>query len=75
MRGFVLLLWAAAALADGYPEGRSVQTIEGTETALLVPMTEGLSFKASLVDLYNSSPDEDSQSNTLSTLLGLSLGF
>jgi hypothetical protein len=45
------------------------------ETALVVPMTEGLSFKASVVDLYNSSPDEDSQSNTLSTLLGLSLGF
>jgi hypothetical protein len=45
------------------------------ETALLVPMTEGLSLKASVVDLYNSSPAEDSQSNTLSTLLGLSLGF
>jgi putative salt-induced outer membrane protein YdiY len=45
------------------------------ETALLVPMTEGLSFKASVVDLYNSSPAEDSKSNTLATLLGLSLGF
>ena len=45
------------------------------ETALLVPMTEGLSFKASVVDLYNSSPSDDTQSNSLSTLLGLSLGF
>lgn len=45
------------------------------ETSLLVPMTEGLSLKASLVDLYNSSPSDDTQSNSLSTLLGLSLGF
>ncbi len=45
------------------------------ETALLVPMTEGLSFKASVVDLYNSSPADETQSNSLSTLLGLSLGF
>ena len=45
------------------------------ETALLVPMTEGLSFKASVVDLYNSSPSDETQSNSLSTLLGLSLGF
>jgi putative salt-induced outer membrane protein YdiY len=45
------------------------------ETALLVPMTEGLSLKASVVDLYNSSPSDDTQSNSLSTLLGLSLGF
>ncbi|MCK6460085.1 MAG: hypothetical protein L6Q95_09355 [Planctomycetes bacterium] len=57
MRGFVLLLWAAAALADGYPEGRSVQTIEGTETALLVP--EGLSAerKGSLVILLHGAGD------------------
>jgi hypothetical protein len=45
------------------------------ETALVVPMTEGLSLKASLVDLYNSSPADDTTSNSLSTLLGLSLGF
>jgi putative salt-induced outer membrane protein YdiY len=45
------------------------------ETALVVPMTAGLSLKASLVDLYNSSPADDAQSNSLSTLLGLSLGF
>lgn len=45
------------------------------ETSLLVPMTEGLSLKASLVDLYNSSPADDTKSNSLSTLLGLSLGF
>jgi predicted esterase len=57
MRGFVLLVWAAAAAADGYPEGRSVQTIEGTETALLVP--EGLSAerKGSLVVLLHGAGD------------------
>jgi predicted esterase len=35
----VALLWAGAALADElpYPAGRSVQQIEGTETALLIP--------------------------------------
>jgi len=57
MRGLVLLIWAAAALADAYPEGRSVQTIEGTETALLVP--EGLSAerRGSLVILLHGAGD------------------
>jgi putative salt-induced outer membrane protein YdiY len=45
------------------------------ETSLAVPIGKGLSFKASLVDLYNSSPAEDAKGNTLSTLVGLSLGF
>lgn len=39
----VVLAWAGTALADElpYPTGRSVQQIEGTETALLIP--DGLS--------------------------------
>jgi predicted esterase len=57
MRGLVLFCWAAAAVAEGYPEGRSVQTIEGTEAALLVP--EGLSEerKGSLVILLHGAGD------------------
>jgi putative salt-induced outer membrane protein YdiY len=45
------------------------------ETALLVPIVEGLSFKASLVDTYDSLPAEGSESNSLAGLLGLALGF
>ncbi len=37
MRCLALLALAAAAFAADYPAGKSVQTIEGVETALLVP--------------------------------------
>jgi predicted esterase len=57
MRGFVLLLWAAAALADGYPEGRSVHTIEGAETALLVPQGLSPERPGSLVILLHGNGD------------------
>jgi len=45
------------------------------ETSLLVPLISKLSFKVSLVDLYDSSPADDTQKNSLATLVGLSLGF
>jgi hypothetical protein len=45
------------------------------ETSLLIPMWQALSFKLSLVDVYDSTPAEDADENTLSTLLGLSYGF
>jgi hypothetical protein len=45
------------------------------ETSLLVPLASSLSFKASLLDLYNASPAEGTDENSLSTLLGLSVGF
>ncbi len=45
------------------------------ETSLLVPLISRLSFKVSLVDLYNNSPADDTQKNSLATLVGLSLGF
>jgi putative salt-induced outer membrane protein len=43
------------------------------ETTLLIPIVEQLAFKASLIDEYNSVPAEDAVSNSLTTLLGLSL--
>ena len=43
------------------------------ETGLLVPIVEQLSFKASLVDEYNSQPADDATSNSIATLFGLSL--
>ncbi len=45
------------------------------ESSLLVPLANSLSFKASLIDVYNSAPAEDTENNSLSTLIGLSLGF
>jgi putative salt-induced outer membrane protein YdiY len=45
------------------------------ETGLLIPIVEQLSLKASLVDEYNSQPAEDAVSNSLATLLGLSLVY
>jgi len=45
------------------------------ETSLLVPLISRLSFKFSLVNLYNNSPAEDTEKNNLSMLVGLSLGF
>ncbi|MGH7287993.1 MAG: DUF481 domain-containing protein, partial [Myxococcota bacterium] len=45
------------------------------ETALVVPIYQQLAFKASLVDEYNSQPEEDTSANSLTTLLGLSLMY
>jgi hypothetical protein len=45
------------------------------ETALLIPIYEQLSLKASLIDEYNSQPADDTVSNSLTTLLGLSLAY
>ena len=45
------------------------------ETALLIPIVEQLSFKAALIDEYNSQPADDAVANSLSTLLGLSLVY
>jgi hypothetical protein len=45
------------------------------ETALLIPLWEAISFKASIVNLYDSTPAEDTEENSLSTLIGLSYGF
>jgi len=45
------------------------------ETGLLIPLMEQLSLKASVVDEYNSQPEEDTSANSLTTLMGLSLGF
>jgi len=45
------------------------------ETALLIPIVEQLSFKAALIDEYNSQPAEDAVSNSLTTLFGLSLTY
>jgi len=56
MRGLILLLGAATALADGFPAGRSVQTIEGVETALLVPELSK-EHPASLVILLHGAGD------------------
>ncbi len=43
------------------------------ETALLVPIVKQIAFKLSVIDDYNAHPAEDTASNSLSTLLGLSL--
>jgi len=45
------------------------------ETGLLIPLMEQLSLKASLVDEYNSQPEDDTSANSLTTLLGLALTF
>jgi putative salt-induced outer membrane protein YdiY len=45
------------------------------ESSLLVPLARQVSFKASILDTYNSSPAEDTDRNSFSTALGLSLGF
>jgi hypothetical protein len=46
-----------------------------SESSLLVPVASSLSFKASVIDLYNSAPAQDIEKNNLSTLVGLSFGF
>lgn len=53
MRCLVLLVTAAAAFAGEYPAGKSVQKIEGVETALLVPDAS----PASLVILLHGAGD------------------
>ena len=45
------------------------------ETALLIPIVEQLSLKASVIDEYNSQPADDAVSNSVATLLGLSLVY
>jgi putative salt-induced outer membrane protein YdiY len=45
------------------------------ETALLIPIYEQLSLKAALIDEYNSQPADDTVSNSLTSLLGLSLVY
>lgn len=45
------------------------------ETELLIPMWEAISFRVAIVNLYDSTPAEDTDENSLSTLIGLSYGF
>jgi len=45
------------------------------ETALLIPMWEAISFRVSIVNLYDSTPAEGTDENSLATLVGLSYGF
>jgi len=45
------------------------------ETALLIPMWEAISFRVSIVNLYDSTPAEGTDENSLATLIGLSYGF
>jgi putative salt-induced outer membrane protein YdiY len=45
------------------------------ETGLLVPMTESLSLKFALIDAYDSTPADGAKENSLTTLVGLALGF
>jgi hypothetical protein len=45
------------------------------ETALVIPIVEQLSLRASLIDEYTAQPADDTLSNTLTTLLGLSLTY
>jgi putative salt-induced outer membrane protein YdiY len=45
------------------------------ETSLLIPLVSKLSFKVSVVDFYNNAPADDTEKNSLATLVGLSLGF
>ena len=45
------------------------------ETALTMPITKLLSFKASLLEQYDSTPDEGTDRNEVKLLFGLSLVF
>jgi putative salt-induced outer membrane protein YdiY len=45
------------------------------ETSLVLPVWKAISFKVSLVDVYDSTPADDADYNSLSTLAGLSYGF
>ena len=45
------------------------------EAALIVPMIRALSFKASVVNVYNNAPAADTDRNSLATLVGLTTEF
>jgi hypothetical protein len=45
------------------------------ETALVIPVVDQLSIRASVVDEYTAQPADDTLHNTLTTLLGLSLVY
>lgn len=45
------------------------------ETVLLLPLWEALSFRFSVVNVYDSTPAEGTDENSLSSLIGLSYGF
>jgi hypothetical protein len=45
------------------------------ETSLLFPLTEHWALKTSLVDLYDATPAEGAESNSLQTLVGVSVLF
>jgi putative salt-induced outer membrane protein YdiY len=45
------------------------------ETSLVFPLTEHFALKTSLIDLYDSTPAEGSESNSLQTLVGVSVLF
>jgi hypothetical protein len=45
------------------------------ETEFLIPIWEAISFRVAIVNLYDSTPAEDTEENSLSSLLGLSYGF
>jgi putative salt-induced outer membrane protein YdiY len=45
------------------------------ETGFLVPLVGAVNFKASVINEYNSQPAEDTASNTLRTMVGLSVVY
>lgn len=45
------------------------------ETSLVFPLTDHFALKTSLVDLYDATPAEGAESNTLQTLVGVSVLF
>jgi putative salt-induced outer membrane protein YdiY len=45
------------------------------ETSLIFPLTDHFALKTSLVDLYDATPAEGAESNTLQTLVGVSVLF
>jgi putative salt-induced outer membrane protein YdiY len=45
------------------------------ETGVLIPLIDPINFKASVINEYNSQPAEDTASNTLRTMVGLSIVY
>jgi hypothetical protein len=45
------------------------------ETSLLFPLSDHFAFKTTLIDLYDSTPAERSESNSFQTLVGVSVLF
>jgi putative salt-induced outer membrane protein YdiY len=45
------------------------------ESSLLLPIARRVSIKATVLDTYNSAPADETDNNSLTTLLGVSLGF